>query len=150
LLADLSNYLPHLLNRQDKMTMMASVETRVPFLDPQVVALALNLPLEHRLHPWPKGVLGELARALVPSRVVDRPKKGFGFDTSRYFSNARAEFVEEGLLREVLEVDRGRWADALPTLGAVDPLLLNSGEIWCRAFIGGDDDATIEAALWRS
>ena len=44
LLGDLSTYLPHLLNRQDKNTMQASIETRVPFLDPAVVALALNLP----------------------------------------------------------------------------------------------------------
>jgi asparagine synthase (glutamine-hydrolysing) len=34
LLGDLLLYLPHLLNRQDKTTMLASVETRLPFLDP--------------------------------------------------------------------------------------------------------------------
>ncbi|MEA2478722.1 MAG: hypothetical protein QOJ07_644, partial [Thermoleophilaceae bacterium] len=49
LLADLGTYLPHLLNRQDKNTMQRSIETRVPFLDPGVVSLALNLPLEARV-----------------------------------------------------------------------------------------------------
>ena len=40
LLGDLGTYLPHLLNRQDKNTMQHSIETRVPFLDPDVVALS--------------------------------------------------------------------------------------------------------------
>ena len=42
--------LPHLLSRQDKNTMQASIETRVPFLDP-LSALALSLPLEARTRP---------------------------------------------------------------------------------------------------
>jgi len=45
LLRELSTYLPHLLNRQDKNTMQASIETRVPFLDPHLAALAVCLPL---------------------------------------------------------------------------------------------------------
>jgi asparagine synthase (glutamine-hydrolysing) len=51
LLTDLNGYLPHLLNRQDKNTMQHSIETRVPFLDPAVVSLAVNLPLETRVEP---------------------------------------------------------------------------------------------------
>ena len=39
-----SLYLPHLLNRDDRMTMMRSVEARMPFLDPELAGLALNLP----------------------------------------------------------------------------------------------------------
>jgi asparagine synthase (glutamine-hydrolysing) len=147
LLTDLSTYLPHLLNRQDKMTMQASVETRVPFLDPDVVALALNLPLEHRIRPWPKGVLGELARRRIPREAVDRPKMGFGFDAARYLAGVRPDFVTEGRLRELLELGRREWSEVLPSLGG-QPLLVVSGEAWCRVFLDGAGDDEVDAAMW--
>ena len=55
LLADLARApLPQLLNRMDKSLMAGSVEARVPFLDPEVVALALNLPPRARRARWPR------------------------------------------------------------------------------------------------
>src|SRR5919204_2664629 len=103
LLGDLQTYLPHLLNRQDKNTMQESIETRVPFLDPGVVALALNLPLAARTQPLRKGILRDLGRRHLPGAVAARPKVGFGFDVRRYLTGAvRPEFLAEGLLREVL------------------------------------------------
>jgi asparagine synthetase B (glutamine-hydrolysing) len=74
LAAELELYLSHLLNRQDKCTMAASVETRVPFLDPDVIALALNLPLEARVEPRRKGVLRDVARRLLGDDIADRPE----------------------------------------------------------------------------
>ena len=54
--------LPLLLNRMGKNAMQWSVETRVPFLDPELVELVLNLPLEQRVGPEPKGLLRDVAR----------------------------------------------------------------------------------------
>src|SRR5256885_9888103 len=113
LLGDLGTYLPHLLNRQDKNTMQHSIETRVPFLDPEVVALALNLPLEARATPERKGVLRDLARAHLPRGVANRTKLGFGFDVRRYLHGAaRPEFLADGRLRDVLRVPAGEWGEA--------------------------------------
>jgi asparagine synthase (glutamine-hydrolysing) len=143
---DIATYLPHLLNRQDKTTMQASIETRVPFLDPDVVALALNMPLELRIEPERKGLLRELARRRLPAGVADRPKIGFGFDVGAYIgSAARPEFLTEGRLREVLEVDRATWSEAVADQQS---LLVWTGEIWCRLFLDGETVDAVEDALW--
>ena len=114
LLRELSTYLPHLLNRQDKNTMQASIETRVPFLDPNLAALALCLPLEARMEPGRKGLLRDLADRRLPREVARRQKRGFGFDVRRYIEpSARPEFLLDGALRELLGVDRERWAAAV-------------------------------------
>jgi asparagine synthase (glutamine-hydrolysing) len=150
LLGDLGTYLPHLLNRQDKNTMQHSIETRVPFLDPDVVALALDLPLEARATPERKGVLRDLARIHLPRGVANRTKLGFGFDVRRYLRGAaRPEFLADGRLRETLGVPAEEWSAAVADLSSAHALRLWTGEVWCRLFLEGEDDAAVEAALWR-
>lgn len=150
LLGDLSTYLPHLLNRQDKNTMEASIETRVPFLDPAVVALALNLPLTARTQPLRKGVLRDLGARHLPAGVARRAKVGFGFDVRRYLAPAaRPEFLRDGALREALGVARAEWEDLAAAAASHGALRMWSGEIWCRLFLEGQDSATVESALWR-
>jgi asparagine synthase (glutamine-hydrolysing) len=148
LAADLALYLPHLLNRQDKTTMMHSVETRVPFLDPDLVALALNLPLEARLEPERKAPLVALGRRLLPRSVAERPKVGFGFELDRYLGPAvRPGFLEEGMLRDLVGADAEAWgrlsAGAAARLGPV------TGEIWLRTVIDLQSSAQVERELWR-
>ena len=152
LLRELSTYLPHLLNRQDKNTMQASIETRVPFLDPDVAALALCLPLEARMEPGRKGVLRDLADRHLPREVARRRKRGFGFDVRRYIEPAaRPEFLADGALRDLLGVERDRWAAATaPAPSAAQALRLWSGEVWCRAVLEGQSTDDVAAALWRA
>jgi asparagine synthase (glutamine-hydrolysing) len=147
LAADLSTYLPHLLNRQDKTTMRHSVETRVPFLDPEVVSAALNMPLERRVEPERKAPLRELGRRLLPAAVVDREKVGFGFDVARYLGGAvRPEFLRDGLLREQLGVGRAEWDANVPAMsGSLAPV---TAEIWLRAVVRGDSTEDVQAGLW--
>jgi asparagine synthase (glutamine-hydrolysing) len=71
------------------MGMAASVESRFPFLDEDVVRFALNLPLSARLrwgherhdrkHPFlrDKAVLRDVAHRHLPAGIADRPKDGF-------------------------------------------------------------------------
>jgi asparagine synthase (glutamine-hydrolysing) len=149
LLGDLGTYLPHLLNRQDKNTMQHSIETRVPFLDPDVVALALNLPLEARATPERKGVLRDLARAHLPRGVANRTKLGFGFDVRPYLQGAaRPEFLADGHLREALAVPQGEWRSAVARLSSAHALRFWSGEVWCRLFLAGADAGVVEEELW--
>ena len=142
LLRELSTYLPHLLARQDKNTMQASIETRVPFLDPNLAALALCLPLEARMEPGRKGLLRDLADRRLPREVARRQKRGFGFDVRRYIEpSARPEFLADGALRELLGVAKERWAAAVfPAPSAAQALRLWSGEVWCRAVLDGQPD----------
>jgi asparagine synthase (glutamine-hydrolysing) len=149
LAADLSNYLPHLLNRQDKTTMMHSVETRVPFLDPEVVALALNMPLERRIEPERKAPLRALGRRLLPPSVVARQKVGFGFDVGRYLGGAvREGFLRDGRLREELGVAAPDWEPGLPAMSAA--LAPVTAEIWLRAVVDGQPTEAVQAELWAS
>ena len=147
LAADLSTYLPHLLNRQDKTTMLHSVETRVPFLDPEVVALALGMPLEQRLEPRRKEPLRRLAARLLPASVAEREKVGFGFDVARYLGGAvRPEFLRDGRLREELGVSRADWERHVPAMcAALAPV---TAEIWLRTVAGGEPVEAVQAELW--
>ncbi|MFL5871243.1 MAG: asparagine synthase (glutamine-hydrolyzing) [Solirubrobacterales bacterium] len=149
LLCQLELYLPHLLNRQDKTTMKASVETREPFLDPDLVELAVNLPLELRVEPEPKAILRELGRRHLPPEITERTKGGFGWDYARYLSPAaRPEFLIDGALRELRGIDRERWS-ALVASTEVWQLPLWTAEIWMRTVIGGQSTERVEAELWR-
>jgi len=77
--ADHLFYLPDdLLLKEDRMTMGASVEGRVPFLDPALVEFADGLPLASRFEgDTGKRVMRVLARRLLPAAIAERPKHGF-------------------------------------------------------------------------
>jgi len=72
-------YLPDdLLLKEDRTTMGASVEGRVPFLDDALVRFAAGLPRRARFgEPGGKAVLRALARRVLPERLAARPKHGF-------------------------------------------------------------------------
>jgi len=78
LYADLKTYLVELLMKQDQMSMAASIESRVPFLDHHLVELVAAMPEQWKLSGWTtKRVLREAARDLLPASVLNRPKMGF-------------------------------------------------------------------------
>ncbi len=71
-------YLTSLLIRQDKMSMAASVESRVPFLDFRIVETAFKIPSSKR---FPLGnnkkIIKKLAQHYLPTEVITRRKCGF-------------------------------------------------------------------------
>lgn len=68
-----------LLMRIDRFSMAHSVEARVPFLDPELVAYAYRLPVGHKLRGGrTKVVLRRALADIVPERVARRAKQGFG------------------------------------------------------------------------
>ncbi len=84
---DLNFRLPELLlMRVDKMSMGASLEARVPFLDHNVVQLAMGIPERLKLKNGTlKYILKESARDLLPEGIIDRPKQGFGVPIHEWF-----------------------------------------------------------------
>jgi asparagine synthase (glutamine-hydrolysing) len=76
---ELSSRLPELLlMRVDKVSMSQSVETRVPFLDEDVVELALGLPEDALLQRGEaKHILKRVAERHLPESIVYRKKWGF-------------------------------------------------------------------------
>lgn len=87
LYADTSVWLAdNLLERGDRMSMAASLETRPPFLDYRLVELAFQLPSDVKTRGrTTKWVLKEVARRYLPTDVVDRPKVGFKVPLDRWF-----------------------------------------------------------------
>lgn len=65
------------LVKVDRMTMATSLEARVPFLDKEVVELAVQLPAELKINHQSKVVLREAFKELLPKEVIGRPKHGF-------------------------------------------------------------------------
>lgn len=78
---DIATSLPDdMLTKVDRMSMAHGLEVRVPFLDHQVVELALSLPPAWLVSPLPvegKRLLRRVAAPLLPPHILDRPKQGF-------------------------------------------------------------------------
>lgn len=76
---DIKTYLAdNILTKVDRMSMAASVETRVPLLDHRVVEFALNLPSSLKINRLKtKVALRRLASNRVPAEILNKPKQGF-------------------------------------------------------------------------
>jgi asparagine synthase (glutamine-hydrolysing) len=125
MLYDTQTFLPAILNRNDGMTMSASIECRVPFLAVGVVEAALGLPVsEMFVGRYGKKVLREHAAELLPGEVLYRRKWGLGIPWGSYFRRVAPcrEFVEK---LSYTELARAMDAPGLPAV--------------IRDFLKGDD-----------
>jgi asparagine synthase (glutamine-hydrolysing) len=91
------------VKRVDNMAMAWGLETRVPFLDHELVELAARIPAELKVRDGGKYILKKAARGLVPDAVIDRPKGYFPVPALKYIRGAFLDFV-----RDVLEAPRAR------------------------------------------
>ena len=78
--SDVDNLYHVNLERDDKVTMASSVELRVPYLDLQIINMAMNIPMHYKISGpedrLRKCILREVASQLgVPLEIVKRPKK---------------------------------------------------------------------------
>jgi asparagine synthase (glutamine-hydrolysing) len=68
-----------LLMRVDKITMSTSIEARVPFLDHELVAFTMGLPMGLKTkNGMPKHLLKKALEGVLPDDVIYRKKAGFG------------------------------------------------------------------------
>src|SRR5882762_8080993 len=84
---DQTSWLPdNLLERADRMTMAASIESRVPFLDHELASYVSSLPDNFRVRGLrSKWVLREAGKKLIPERILTRPKVGFRVPVNEWF-----------------------------------------------------------------
>lgn len=82
------------VKRVDNMTMAASLEARVPFLDHELVELAAKIPPEFKISHGGKHILKEAARDIIPSKVIDRPKGYFPVPALKYIRGEYFDFVK--------------------------------------------------------
>ena len=137
----------HNLNYTDKMAMAVGVEVRVPFLDPDLVAFSERLPDRFKIRGREsKHVLRAAMRGLLPEKILNRPKAGFGLPLRQLIHGAYGArlrdlarsgrldetglFAGDGVLA-LLDADRRGEVDAAYPLFGV--LCLES---WTRQFAG--------------
>ena len=98
---DFLTYLPdNLLVKVDRGTMLASIEARAPYLDREVLELALPAPARLKVRGLTtKAILKEAARGLVPDRVIDRKKRGLSVPVARWLNTGLADLANRHLAR---------------------------------------------------
>jgi asparagine synthase (glutamine-hydrolysing) len=106
---DQQTYLVSILNRQDKMSMGASVEARVPFLDYRVAEFANSLPAKTRIRGFnSKMLIKMVAGDYLPKEVIYRRKSGFGVPLANWFrdNNALGNIMND-------EINQGDYSEYL-------------------------------------
>lgn len=99
LYVDTKTYLHELLMKQDQMSMAASIESRVPFLDHKLVEFAARMPREMKLRGGTtKWILREAMKGILPAEILDRPKMGFPVPVGNWFRGPFKHIVDEYVL----------------------------------------------------
>jgi asparagine synthase (glutamine-hydrolysing) len=121
------------VKRVDNMTMAWGLEARVPFLDHDLAELAARIPSGLKLAQGGKGILKEVARRVIPSEVIDRPKGYFPVPALKYIDGPYLELVRDALTSQAAR-ERALFApDYLERLfadptGHITPL--RGSELW--------------------
>ena len=116
---DLRLRLPELLlMRVDKLTMASSVEARVPFLDHELVELAMAMPADEKIRDGVgKHVVKRAMSDVLPSDLIWRRKQGFGTPVSQWFRGELGDQLEHQLehseIHELGVLDRSAVRDLL-------------------------------------
>jgi asparagine synthase (glutamine-hydrolysing) len=140
ILSDLRDYVYGILHRQDRASMQASIESRVPFLDPDLISLAANLPLDDKISGQnSKIILKQIALRHLPQEVVFRSKMGFGVPSDTYIADISTEIFRSGFLEgtlgynpdEIIRMIKHNPADFCNTFYGL--------EIWGRLFVLNQD-----------
>lgn len=150
LYTDIKTYLVALLMKQDRMSMAASIESRVPFLDHRLVEYALCIPARFNIHGLSgKLVLKNAMKQILPESIISQKKLGFPTPWKYWITSEQFEQIERTLLesrtlsrnlfnpyavKKMLKEHRSGFRDHTNRIWR----LLNF-EIWCRVFFDGEE-----------
>jgi asparagine synthase (glutamine-hydrolysing) len=146
---DIKTYLVELLMKQDNMSMAASIESRVPFLDHVLVEFAASIPAAFKTRGLTgKCILKSAVQDLLPRSILHRRKVGFSTPIRSWLAGPQLDVIERLLLeprsiarglfkpeglRRLLANHRARRADHSDRIWR----LLNL-ELWQRVFLDRD------------
>lgn len=120
---DMRTYLPDdILCKVDRAAMAVSLETRVPFLDTEVLSVSAKLPMHMKIRDGQgKWALRQILDRHVPRALIERPKTGFGIPVGDWLRGPLRGWAEDLLSDEALRRDgllepapvRQAWAEHL-------------------------------------
>ena len=146
--SDVKTYLHELLMKQDQMSMAASIESRVPFLDHKLVEFAAALPVNMKLRGLTtKYILRKAMRGRLPREILTRRKMGFPVPIGSWLRGPFSHVLDEYVLNS-RAIERGIFnpefvGDLVARHKAGENhserlwTLINF-EIWQRRFIDGE------------
>ena len=158
LYTDINTYLVELLMKQDQMSMAASLESRVPFLDHVLVEFAASIPARYATRGLEgKEILKSAVEDVLPHSIIYRKKMGFPTPWSGWLVGQQLQDIENLLLeprsrsRNLLRAEAVRRIFAEHSSGVRDNSnriwrLLNL-ELWFRIFIEQDMSQVDRPAL---
>lgn len=136
----------HNLNYMDKMSMAEGVEVRVPYLDPDLIAVASRLPINYKQRGLTgKWILRETMKSELPWQVLNRSKTGFVVPVRAWFREKLPDLFQDLLDKKTLANRQWFNPDGVKSLielnrrGVVDaayPLLaIACIELWLQTFV---------------
>jgi len=107
LYTDIKTYLVELLMKQDQMSMAASIESRVPFLDHVLVEFTASIPAKYSTQGMAgKCILKAAVEDLLPSSIVYRKKMGFPTPWAHWLQGSALDLLQQQLT-EPRTLERG-------------------------------------------
>jgi asparagine synthase (glutamine-hydrolysing) len=92
------------LFRSDRMSMASAIETRVPFLDHEVVEFAMDIPSQLKVNPQnKKHILRVATKDLLPNEILHRVKWPFGMPQERFYNEELKDVVQQVLSSQSLQ-----------------------------------------------
>tara|TARA_Y100000591_G_C21665474_1_gene610057 strand:- start:240 stop:920 length:681 start_codon:yes stop_codon:yes gene_type:complete len=91
----------HNLNYTDKMSMAVGVETRVPYLDLDLVEFVKKInPTLKMKGNQTKYILKKVAEKYLPDEIIYRPKSGFGAPVRKWIINDMSDLIDTKLSKQ--------------------------------------------------
>lgn len=144
---DVQTYLTGLFHQDDRMSMAASLESRVPFADPKMVKFAFHVDPDLKLRGGAsKWILRQAVAGVLPPLVLNRRKVGFDTPAQRWITEQHLGFVRD-MFGSARSRQRGFWNPA-----EIERLLGHAGgarsfdilwkllsiEVWASVFLDGE------------
>lgn len=93
-----------MLHKVDRASMLASLETRVPFLYPDVIEVAARIPSEYKIKARNKKIiLKDTFSDLIPDELLKAPKKGFSVPLASWIKNELKEEIIKTLNYDIIK-----------------------------------------------